>query len=98
MFLDDPLFDSACPLCGGLEDGDEEHYLFECRHFADRRRELIGELIERFQSNLSRIMSMRDLSTRDLNRLARFLGEVMETLKEQTLLDDTIGYGIGDLL
>ena len=93
----DPFFDSTCPLCHAVEDGDEEHYLLNCTHFLDERLNLIGHIIEEAQGNFGRIMAMDELSRRDLGRMARFLGGVMDTLKEHHNLDDTLGYGL-DLL
>ena len=42
-------------------------------------------------------MAMKDMTARDLNRLARFLGKVMDTLREHSTLDDTINYDVAML-
>ena len=96
MFDDDPLFDPVCPLCT-QEVGDEEHYLLRCSHFAGERQTLIGDTINSHAGNFARIMAMKDMTARDLNRLARFLGKVMDTLREHSTLDDTINYDVAML-
>ena len=96
MFDDDPFLDLMCPLCDH-EVGEEEHYLLRCSHFSVDRRELIGYLIDTHEGDFTRIMAMKGLTSRDFNRLARFLGKVMDSVREHILLGDTINYDNYDI-